>query len=263
MLNNAFNINSTSALAWASLLRANRDLTLTDFSNLSHQSNGTPFPLGQQPYVESDNPWTGYHSLTNTQIDTLSIEIVRIIKERGPFMSLSDFVNRQMGYHSGVLQKAIEDSGINDTTLALSGGTAPIYEGVSNGSYNFFPYAQESPNRTTASGIPGEINQAELLIPIAPKLRPRSDTFTIRAYGETTDRNGRVTNEAMCEATVQRLPEYFDPSGNAPWDEHSNIAEEYYSKSAPEASALLSNLNQQYGRRFVITSLRWLSKDEY
>ena len=263
LINNAFNINSTSVLAWSSLLRANRDLALDDFNNTSHTNSGTPFPLGQKPYVESDNPWTGYKSLTNAQIDTLSAEIVRIVKERGPFMSLSDFINRQMGYHTGVIQKAIEDAGINNDIANLSGGDVPIYAGVSDDSYNFFPYAQESPNRTTASGIPGEVNQAELLIPIAPKLRPRSDTFIIRAYGETTNSNGSIISEAMCEATVQRLPEYFDSAGNAPWDEHTNISEDYYNKTSPEDSTLLSNLNQQYGRRFVITSLRWLNKDEY
>ena len=60
---------------------------------------------------------------------------------------------------------------------------------------------------TTLCDTPGYITQADLLQYLAPALHYRSDTFTIRAYGESLDQNGEKIAEALCEATVQRLPD--------------------------------------------------------
>ena len=63
-----------------------------------------------------------------------------------------------------------------------------------------------------------------MLRALAPRLSARTDTFRIRAYGEVTDSNGNIIAKAMCEAVVQRLPEYVDvetdPDINEPWDEY-------------------------------------------
>ena len=72
-----------------------------------------------------------------------------------------------------------------------------------------------------------------------------SDTFRIRAYGEVRDADDKIIASAMCEALVQRIPEYVDDS-DEPWDEGSD----------------LSTTNQKYGRRFEIRSFRWLDDDE-
>ena len=48
---------------------------------------------------------------------------------------------------------------------------------------------------------------------LAPVLFPRSDTFVIRSYGEAVNpATGAAEGRAWCEATVQRVPDYFDAS---------------------------------------------------
>ncbi|MFA6287442.1 MAG: hypothetical protein WC661_08660 [Opitutaceae bacterium] len=103
---------------------------------------------------------------------------------------------------------------------------------------------------------PKYITQADILAKIGAGLSARSDTFTIRSYGETvnpalspTDA-GYITGRAWCEAVVQRLPEYIEPqtatSGNKPED----------------AVSTLTTQNQKFGRKFKIISFRWLSPND-
>jgi hypothetical protein len=73
----------------------------------------------------------------------------------------------------------------------------------------------------------------------------RSDTFTIRGYGETKNSKDEVTARAWCEAVVQRVPDFVDPEDEA----HSAIAD-------------LSPVNQTFGRRFEIVSFRQIPRAE-
>ena len=73
---------------------------------------------------------------------------------------------------------------------------------------------------------------------------PRSDTFTIRAHGEARDAASKRTAVAVCEAVVQRVPEYIDPSDKS------------------DTATLTSNANKTFGRRFEIVSFRWLNAGE-
>jgi hypothetical protein len=105
------------------------------------------------------------------------------------------------------------------------------------------------------TGIPGDITQADLLLPLAPRLAARSDSFRIRGYGEARSKNGtQILARATCEAVVQRFPEYMDPvtdaDNNEPWDESSS------------SSDTLNAINQKFGRRFKLTHFRWLSPSE-
>jgi len=96
-----------------------------------------------------------------------------------------------------------------------------------------------------STGIPGWLTQADVLQAIGPSLASRSDTFRIRAYGESLDAAGNVVAKAYCEAIVQRLPEYIEPA-DAAWERGDE----------------LTKLNQTYGRKFTIVSFRWLSPQE-
>ena len=49
--------------------------------------------------------WLGVRHLTRSQIDRLARECVRQVKERGPFLNLSDFVNRRLAAESVVAQE--------------------------------------------------------------------------------------------------------------------------------------------------------------
>lgn len=100
-------------------------------------------------------------------------------------------------------------------------------------------------NRTHAAmGAPGNLLQVDLLQALGASLATRSDTFTIRAYGETVGADG---NPASCllEAVVQRLPAFvndLDPAELAAKD--------------------LRTENKLFGRRFKVISLRWLKPNE-
>ncbi|MDP4898550.1 MAG: hypothetical protein NWR03_12315 [Akkermansiaceae bacterium] len=282
MIKGAFNVNSTSTAAWAALLRSNRSLAIEYAQGGgTDNSDGTPFPLGASPIDPASGAaqhWAGFSRLSDDDIwdgkgtaetsdDTgLAAEIVAQVKLRGPFMSLSDFVNRRISSSAtvtndmGALQAAIEAVGFNDDVRSSAGGVIAEYPTV-NG-YNGEPYFREgsvSAKRNTATGIPGDITQADILRPLAPRLTARSDTFLIRSYGEVRSEDGtRILAKAVCEAVVQRVPEYFDAEtdgdNNEPWDEASNP----FSPTASE----LNDLNQEFGRRFEVVSFRWLSQDE-
>jgi len=314
LIKGAFNVNSTSVKAWAAFLRGNRSLVLPSAQQDNEEGEGTPFPLGSTISAEASpkdpgNPqagevWEEFSRLSDGQIwddnatpnnfadDTgLAVEIVKQVKTRGPFMSLSDFVNRRIAKdtdltavpnvedtdpraYQGAVQEAIEQAGINgDQSSGIRASTSdvlPNYEAYSNywcyaahwswyDQHNDFPYsaAPYASGRNCATGVPLEINQANILLPLAPKLSARTDTFKIRGYGEVRDDNGTpddltddtIIAQATCEAVVQRLPEYVDsetdPTNNEPWDEGS-----------------LNSINQTYGRRFEIRSFRWLDAKE-
>ena len=121
--------------------------------------------------------------------------------------------------------------------------------------HNDFPYsaAPYASGRNCATGVPLEINQANILLPLATKLSARTDTFKIRGYGEVRDSSDKIIAQATCEAVVQRLPEYVDPNtdptNNEPWDDDSQ-------------TPTLNSINQTYGRRFEIQSFRWLDQSE-
>jgi hypothetical protein len=267
LINGTFNVNSTSVSAWEAFLQGNRGLTVHYAQGGgSDTGSGTPFPRGASPTAPGNGAasfWAGFSRLSDDQIRDLAEEIVEEVQLRGPFMSLSDFVNHRVGrpknnatHYMGALQAAIEDAGINATVRAGAGGVIPMYGNMSA----YMPDVDPGyGTRVTSTGIPTDITQADLLLPLAPRLTARSDTFRIRAYGEVRSQVGsEVTSQAVCEAVVQRIPEYVDPdtdpTNNEPWDEAFNPL-------SPAASAL-NVLNQQFGRRFKVVSFRWLASDE-
>jgi len=96
-----------------------------------------------------------------------------------------------------------------------------------------------------AYGSPTVVKQADILTPIAPVLSARSDSFIIRAYGESVDKNGKVLARAWCEAVVERDREYVDPSDK------------------PQVlPGTLREVNKTFGRRYEIVSFRWLHPEE-
>ena len=306
LIKGAFNVNSTSVQAWRAFLQGNKALALESAQGTNDTGTGTPFPLASTTSnTSSNNGWEKFSRLTDDQIwddndtpsdltdDTgLAVEIVNQVKARGPFMSISDFVNRRIAKdadltavpnvedtdpraYQGAIQEAIEQAGINgDQSTGIRASTSDVIPNYDNFSYYWryqvhrtwygrhedFPYADDDNdpnnwnsnigNRNCATGVPTEINQANILLPLAPRLSARSDTFKIRAYGEVRDADDNIIATATCEAVVQRLPEYVDTetdeNNNEPWDEGSS----------------LNTTNQTYGRRFEIRSFRWLDQSE-
>ena len=139
-----------------------------------------------------------------------------------------------------------------------AGGIPPVDPALNAFGGPVFPGDSDLSNRLTTEGIAGDIRQADLLRPLAPRLSARSDTFRIRAYGEALDKNGNVLAEAICEAVVQRMPEYLDPltdpDNNEPWDERTDELD--------SDSANLNATNEAFGRRYALIRFRWLSSAE-
>ena len=98
---------------------------------------------------------------------------------------------------------------------------------------------------SVAWGIPGYLTQGDVVQAVGSALRPRSDSFLVRTYGESKDANGKVLARAWCEAVVQRTPEPVTPdrTGINP-----------VAKTNPE--------DLDFGRRFKLVSFRWLNSDE-
>lgn len=86
------------------------------------------------------------------------------------------------------------------------------------------------------------VSPEHVLAMLMPVFAVRSDTFVVRAYGDVRDPlTGNQLGEAWCEAQVQRVPDYVD-GGDAP----------SASPSRPD--------NLAFGRRFVVTRFRWLTR---
>jgi hypothetical protein len=254
-IDGAFNVNSTSVAAWeavlaslqpddpSTILTATGDLKRTRGEGVLVSRHIPPVDEqldGVTDPVESDvRTWSGHRRLDEYEISQLAEQIVKQIKERGPFQSLAEFVNRRpepgdLG-KAGALELAIENSHLNDKAVARGMPT-----GINAAAA--FPEAAQG---TTADGAPAVINQADILTQLAPLITVRGDTFRIRAYGEAT--NGRETARAWCEAIVQRTPAYIDPSTPP-----ETLPEDLEADSP----------NARFGRRFKIVSFRWLAPEE-
>ncbi len=262
----AFNVNSTNEDAWALLLASLRGTPVPYFDPVSGGVNWessdvdfSPVPglltpaggrvdSGDLNDTSKPEQWLGFRGLDDDQIRNLAAAIVEEVRKRGPFLSLADFVNRRLGEGSeealelaknGALQAAL-DRTVNPTRAEMGSARWVDLSDVPSGVP--FPEALVGPR---ATGMAGLIGQADVLTLLGPSLSARSDTFTIRGYGEVHGFNNAVTAKAWCEAVVQRMPEYVDSDDDA-----------YL------PAAAISEVNQRFGRKFKVVSFRWLSEDE-
>jgi hypothetical protein len=180
--------------------------------------------------MTSDDAWAGFMKLKDDEVADLAVEIVGEIKERAafrmnkggapPVLSLGEFVNRMhtddTDYsRSGILQKAIEESKLNDGLTGLpvtlfetanfnQDHTPKPYDGGLSRDY----YPVEDYSIDVRNVSPLALTQADILQVIGPVISARSDTFTIRSYGNVEDAGtGDPVSQAWCEAIVQRTTE--------------------------------------------------------
>lgn len=248
LVDGAFNINSTSVNAWEAFFtgmlglpvqQVNEDGELIGFR--APGDGRVRFPRIQAPLGDGmlksspdENYWTGFRELTAAEVRELAEEMVEQVKRRGPFLSLSEFVNRMLidgeEGQAGALQAAL-DTTVNkdiDSRYELEAGASPG-------------------DSTQGAGYPGQLLQGDLLQALGPMMSARSDSFTIRAYGAVGPDSSPAAR-AWCEVEVQRVP---DPviTGAGPADQHEFFRE-------------LSNPQSPFGRQFRVLSFRWLSEEE-
>ena len=107
-VNGAFNVNSTSVDAWKAVLSTYYGQEIRDYQGKSlklEQSDAAAFHRWQAPYsakeftssssiTEEDTAFQGFRALSAEEIEELAVAIVEHVKDRGPFYSMSHFVNR-------------------------------------------------------------------------------------------------------------------------------------------------------------------------
>ena len=189
-----------------------------------------------------------------------------------PYLSLSEFINRFVNEDTwssrcGALQAAIfradrttrgtsSPTGFSDRLASLPSGvrlTRSTFSATAGATDPTFATNPENIEATaegdtnsrthTLLAAPGNLLQSDLLQALGSSIATRSDTFTLRCFGEATQENGEV-GYAWLEAVVQRVPDYIDAT------------------NPPEASSGLTGVNAILGRRFKIITLRTLNADE-
>lgn len=268
MVRGPFNVNSTSVQAWKAVLasmKRNKTVTLWARSGQVEERESTDSPVmsmslsngglvgspGSASNIDNlrTNNWNGYRELTDSELEALATNIVDQVRTRGPFLSLSEFVNRRLGGDSeftrkGALETAIEKSGIN----AVGIQAVPI---AANDISDTTVYNFKSPKvveGNPAEGAPGLVTQGDIMKLLEPAATVRSDTFVIRVAGEAVDARGVITAKAYAEAVVQRVPEYIDQTDRPSVNVYTDTA--------------ASPINKLFGRRMSIVSFRWLSSNE-
>jgi len=269
MVKGPFNVNSTRVLAWKALLSSlqgtpipvcwAKSLDLESVVPVEAPVTGLSLPLGGLATSANPDPnkvdnrrtneWNGYRTLSTGELDELAERIVEEVRDRGPFLSMSEFVNRRLGPTSdqtlgGALHRAIEKSAING---AVFDDMVPVrtQDVLDPDEYGFA--TPEAATGNPAEGAPGWITQGDLLQILEPRATVRSDTFVIRTCGQALDGNGRVIASAYAEAVVQRTPEYLDPATPP---------------AARPGTDAMPEVNRRFGRRLEVVSFRWVPSDE-
>jgi hypothetical protein len=256
-----FNVNSTSVTAWKALLGHARGQEVPQYGASAISLNSktdypaTRYSVAGDIRADSDSQgtagngranatqYTGYRVFTESMINELAEKIVAQVRKRGPFLSLSEFVNRQLSGDRDLAVAGAIQTALNQMENTIHGDIdAPRANGDPAASgYKFADAAAGS----SAHGMPGWVRQADILRPLAPILSARDDTFVVRGYGDARDASGKVTATAYCEAVVRRTRNFCDSADAA-------------DLSTPPAAAI----NRTFGRKFEMVSFRWLSNTE-
>ncbi|MBK1789776.1 type II secretion system protein [Persicirhabdus sediminis] len=281
----AFNVNSTSVEAWKAMLAGYRgqSLDINPNGKVKTHDNDTDSALPRtllpnkagisDPEPFDEDTWLAFAKLSDDDIQELAEAIVTELKERMeenaqrftaakgsskvPFLSLADFVNRmpdssEPEYQtSGLLQGAIHKAKINETLETDSASRTTNAFTTAAVTPNARDYEVELPEdfpALDAASSPSYILQSDILQAIGSSISARSDTFKIRAYGDSLDSKGNIVAEAWCEAVVQRTPVPVTPVGT------TGIA-----KWTPDTS---NSTLPNYGRKMKVVAFKWLNKNE-
>jgi len=262
LVEGAFNVNSTSVSAWKTFLSSlkGKPIAYLNGGKTPQEASITGVPVGgftlpTSPAISTINDskspaeqWLGLREISDEEIDQLAEAIVNQIKLRGPFLSLSEFVNRRLDADNiefsvkGALQAALDSPNVDINRSFLEDDDRRLDDEVAGLGFAF----QRAAEGPTAYGSSAYVDQADILRHLGSQLTVRGDTFIIRAYGDSMNASGNVMARAWCEAVVQRVPDYVDSMD-------SNHLKQ---------NALSSASNKKFGRKFIITGFRWLNKDE-
>ena len=288
-----FNVNSTSVVAWRAVLGDLRACPVPFILPGGTTVAATPAnnPLARMA-VSHERATTsggasaallGFAAPNDAQLEKLAVEIVRQVKIRGPFLSLSEFVNRRLAAPQpgnpldpslngalGAALRVLEQAGggLNPAEPAKNIGKVTSKVGDLGGLEQSLPLGDwtasaagpkgdylhpKAAEGSSTFGLPGWPRQADLLGRLAPILSVRDETFVVRAMGSVPVGNGAFA-KAWCEGVYQRSPEYVDarvPAHEAPLGD-----------GPPGSLTGERRVNVILGRRFHLVSFRWLDAKE-
>lgn len=259
LIDGVFNVNSTSSIAWQSILSGFRNEEIEGVSNdhtsgQLYEADGSAYVDNFIPSGDHNNLFSGYRRITDAEIEDLSEMIASVNERRGVSKTLGQFVNRSpfsgdpTEQSLGKLEEAIGLTSINQEKHQLANTTTIQDDIVALNPGSFSSQAALEVNNLaphTGAGLPGYLKQQDILRPLAPIMTTRGDTFVVRAYGDSSGAtNDLSTVRVVCEATVQRIPEYVDGSID-PWEK-----------------PLKNSSNDLFGRKFKIISFKWIDLDD-
>jgi hypothetical protein len=307
VMDGGFNINSTDKNAWKAFFASAKH-----FKHMADTAVSTDaaFPRGLEQISPSTVPptgnnadsFSGFRRLTDPQLDALAEEMVKQVRLRGPFLSISHFVNRALTpianqpalSRSGALQSAIDESGANiafqgkknvfntikvtEDAVTLgwkTGAPRADYDGGKVGldRPNIPDYAQSSADRNYGS-VASIYADSEML----------SDATLVPEQGfRSTAIPGWVTQADVLQVIgasitarsdtfrIRTFGDALDASGKSIAKAYCEAVVQrtpaYVDPSNPPAArdsvgSPLTNINKTYGRLYQIVSFRWLSAQE-
>ncbi|MFK7849842.1 MAG: hypothetical protein AB8D78_02590 [Akkermansiaceae bacterium] len=290
MVDGSFNVNSTSVDAWYALFAGIRErqiyyrkadgslepvevpasarIALSRFEIPNADEEVTNPAIGVTR-DDGNQTWSGVRFLTDDHLVLLAEKCVEQVKRRGPFLNFSEFINRRLSDDElgvmGALQTAIDFDDESPDPASINylykrSSAFMIEASDLDASDSGVDHEFQTPEAAVGSrlaGTPGYVIQSDLLKPIASTLTVRDDTFRIRAYGESLDNSGNLQARAWCEALVQRIPDYYDPSNS-----REVSAQQQNSSGDFESNPSLTEMNRLFGRKFKLVSFRWLNASE-
>ena len=157
-------------------------------------------------FSDEGSGWRWHSKLSDDMLQKLAEAVVEQVRSRGPFMSMGDFVNRRLSGEdegkAGALQAAIDAADVNKSARSGFGDSG----NASNPDDKRYPNLFPTDVASKKAGVPGYVTQGDVLANVGAGLSARSDTFTIRAYGDVSGLTGTPEARAWCEAVVQRVP---------------------------------------------------------
>ncbi|GHB96684.1 hypothetical protein [Cerasicoccus arenae] len=302
MLNGGFNINSTSEQAWRAVLGATNQLKYDPEDALGGNPLNSAFSRFSRPNSDDDlgsdtsdamhKAWDGYRTLTEEEIAQLARNIVVEIRNRGPFVSLSDFINRRL----------VDNPNTNDATVGNTAHEHEDFRGTiqaaidrtathsdddgndafpSNDGTGLFWQADEMATRGDSTNYNHNqgtqyayYNQARLEgadVPARPYSNRSSFAPKYISQADILATIGSTLSARSDTFVIRAYGEVVDPFNPAEvrsqaWCEA--VVQRYPeyindTVNAPEDNpSKLDALNKQFGRKFKILSFRWLSADE-
>lgn len=306
MIDGAFNVNCTDKDAWKAFLASSKHFAHKADSGAAANA---AFPRSLEQTSAAANPptgtaadsYSGFRRLTDNELEALATEIVKQVRIRGPFVSLSHFVNRSLGdlrrqpvpTRSGPLQAAIDESGLNinfagnkkalqGVSVAMdrlnlsdrSGRPAPDMDG---GDTDSRP-ADADPSTPDWAGTSKDNNFGSVASIVADRalLTSSKNEQGYRSTGipgwltqaDVLQVIGPSLNTRSDTFRIRSFGESLDASGKTMAKAYceaiiQRMPDYVDPADAPSTRpASINNLNRTYGRKFVFVSFRWLAEQE-